>query len=259
MATTKYLDNDNNEYAFQQEAGDAFGEVRSVVGLPAAVRTAITNITAYLNTLQAAVAANRVAVDLTSAVTTAITNASTYLNTLQGAVTGGRIAVDLASAVTTAITNTSTYLNTLQGAVAGGRVAVDLAATPLANLVTIAGAITSARMAVNVDTTTTAKLDTLHTDIAPATLYIEQITAIPAIGGTASQFTSQTLVKGMVIRNCSTGGQLLYITKSATTPTATNSYVIAPGESTPFLECTNANAWKVLASAASGAACMAGS
>lgn len=78
--------------------------------------------------------------------------------------------------------------------------------------------------------------------------------------GTAADvtFSSQALVHGMTIKNISASGELLYLSQAAT-PTSTNSYVLYPGETTPFIECTNANAIKMRSSTGSaGMACYSG-
>jgi hypothetical protein len=75
--------------------------------------------------------------------------------------------------------------------------------------------------------------------------------------GADRTFSSQALTRGMVIKNISASGQLLYISHAAT-PTSTNSFVLAPGEFSPFLECTNANVPLMRPSADNAAACYAG-
>ncbi len=99
------------------------------------------------------------------------------------------------------------------------------------------------------------KLDTLHTDLAPAGPKMDQV---GSIGMSADvQFASKTLAKGMAIKNISTGGQSLYL-KDVATPTSSNSCVLLPGEWSNDIECTNANAIFMRASASGGAACYSG-
>jgi hypothetical protein len=138
-----------------------------------------------------------------------------------------------------------------------------VSATTDALLTSIKALITTLNSVVStaaLQTTGNTKLDTLHTDLntylPPATSKIAQVGSI----GTAAdvQFSTQALVKGMWVRNSSTAGQLLYISMSAT-PTATNGWILAPGEITPFLDCINATAVFMRASAASGAASYFGS
>ena len=101
--------------------------------------------------------------------------------------------------------------------------------------------------------------DTVKTNIAthlpPASPKLGQVTSI----GTSSdvQFTTQALVKGMQIKNISTGGQALYVSQAAT-PTSTNSMVLLPGEWSNDIECTNVTAVFMRASATGAAACYSG-
>jgi hypothetical protein len=124
------------------------------------------------------------------------------------------------------------------------------------------------------------KLDTLHTDLGTTLAgYLDtvetklqsvidslgipsggpkmgQVTAIAT--GADSNFGSQALTRGMVIKNISSAGEKLYLSHAAT-PTSTNSYVLYPGETTPFIECSNANLIYMRSSTGStGAASYAG-
>jgi hypothetical protein len=65
MATTQYKDNAGNVYEFQQESGDAGGaEKRPVAGMPAAVRTQLTDMTSALLALAGTVLAGSLKVVL---------------------------------------------------------------------------------------------------------------------------------------------------------------------------------------------------
>jgi hypothetical protein len=104
-------------------------------------------------------------------------------------------------------------------------------------------------------TSSNTALAQLHTDFGPGAPKIDQVGSI----GTSAdvQFATQTLTKGMSIKNVSTGGQTLYIKHSAG-PTSSNSLLLAPGEWSDPIECTNANQVYMRASASGGAAAYSG-
>ena len=124
------------------------------------------------------------------------------------------------------------------------------------------------------------KLDTLHTDLATTLAgYLDTVetklqsvidnTGAPSGGvkvgyvgsiatGADSQFGSQALSQGMLVKNISTGGEVLYI-DAAATPTATGAFHLYPGESV-FFAVTNANQvyMRAATGSSSGKACYSG-
>lgn len=212
---------------FEKETGET-GKEHPIHGLPQTIATAIV-----------ATATN------TASVVTALTSVQTYVDGLEA----------LIGATNTAIATLQGYTDGLEALITTSNGFTD-------GLETLITATNSALTTLHgyVDGVE-AKLDTLHTDLTAGTPYIEQIIAIPALAGSPSSFASHAFAKGQscYVRNCSTGGQLQYVTVSGATPTADNGWILAPGECTPPVDAGNASIFKLLGSASGGAAAVLGS
>jgi hypothetical protein len=176
-----------------------------------------------------------------------------------------RVVHGVPAAVTSAISETSTATQALAAIISAGRLLVsEGSASAIKTAVEAVAALISAGKLAVVDAAAGTKLDTLATHLSSIITALAVPSAGPKAGyvgsigtGADVSFASEALTAGLYIKNASTTGQILYYSHAAA-PSSTTAYSLLPGEVSPFIRASNANAIKMRASAASGAAAFSG-
>ena len=236
-----YTDAAETAHTFEEEAG-AGGATRPVHGLPSGIVATFTAIQGAVEALAARFSGGKLLVG-DSALGTLLTAISGYVDGLEGFVDGIEGKLDTLHADLG--TTLAGYLDGVEGKL--DTLHADLGTTLAGYLDGLEGYTDGLE----------TKLDTIATNqgVPSGGFKTGQNTDIDT--GAAEQFGSQALTRGLYVKNISTSGQYLYLGPTSGVA-STDGWVLAPGETSPFIEATNATAVYMLPSANNAAACYIG-